>query len=505
MVLLAGALSVGQIVNEKIEVVNVEVPLRVFLDGEPLDSLQKSDFQLHEDNELQEINGFYLRRKKLNIHHITLRADQSVASLPPRYFVLVFRIFQYNRELQKGIDYLFANILRDQDQLLILINDRTMALNQDIWQIRRQEILDQVLQEEAAKASRELESYFQRVHRELENSFQNDISGVTIFLERYREIQREFKKKYLMPDLDKFYNFARHLEKIKAEKWVLNFYQIEMFPTMKIDAPFRRQILNMIANLENLGSSTAMIATNIRRLLAAVDRELAMDTKFPAEQIGKMLLQVDTTYHCFISSMERKGLSENFEYKNVASDLENSLREITRYSGGEVVFSGDIGSALHAIEDKEDVYYVLTYVPQKPERHGKIMVKVNEARLRLIYDDNLRSNYIAKYLQKKKLVDPSIRAHDLAFAQGKLHFTISDFWMTEKNKKLNGQLKVVIRICDKDNNLVYDQNRLINAREKNVSIDIGFEWLKPGRHVFFVEIHDLLSGRMIMDTLSVEN
>jgi hypothetical protein len=441
----------------------------------------------------------------MNTHHIAMRVDQNAGSLPPRYFVLVFRILQYSQQLQKGIDYLFSNILRDQDQLLILVNDLTLALNQDIWQIRRQEILDQVLQAEAAKAGQELEAYFQRLNQEIENSFQLNFISVTNFLERYLEIQREFKAKYLVPDLDKFYNFARHLEKIKAEKWVLNFYQIAMFPKMKIGAPIRRQIVDMVAYLEKEGSAAAVFAGNISRLLDAVDRELGMDTKFPAEQIGKMLLQVDTTYHCVISSMERKGLSENFEYKSVASDLENSLREITRRSGGEVTFSGDIGSALHAIEDKEDVYYVLTYVPKKPERRGKIMIKVNDARFNLLYDDNLRSDYIDRYLQNKRLADPTIQAHDLAFEQGKLRFAISDFWMTEKNKKLTGQLKVVIRICDSGNNLVYDQNRLINAREKNVFIDIGFDWLKPGRYIFFIEIHDLLSGRMIMDALPVEN
>jgi hypothetical protein len=89
------------------------------------------------------------------------------------------------------------------------------------------------------------------------------------------------------------------------------------------------------------------------------------------------------------------------EYKKVASDLENSLREITHRSGGEVIFSGDIGSALHSVEKKEDVCYVLTYEPKRPERRGKIKIKVNNSRCRLLYDDNLRSDYIAQYVQQK--------------------------------------------------------------------------------------------------------
>jgi len=44
--------------REEIDVVNVEVPVRVFLDGLPLADLQKDDFRLFEDNEPQAINGF---------------------------------------------------------------------------------------------------------------------------------------------------------------------------------------------------------------------------------------------------------------------------------------------------------------------------------------------------------------------------------------------------------------------------------------------------------------
>jgi hypothetical protein len=324
-------------------------------------------------------------------------------------------------------------------------------------------------------------------------------------LEKYLRNWNEFKDKYLVPDLDRFYNFARHLEKIKKEKWVLNFYQIEMLPKMKNTGPMRRDLDDLVDDYggeqSNANASASAWVKKIKLLLGEIDRGLDLDKKFPAEQISKMLLRVDTTYHCFINSVEHKWLSENFEYKNVANEFENSLRGITRRSGGEMTVSGDIDSALHAIEGKEDGYYVLTYAPQKPESHGKITIKVNDARYRLLYDDNSRSDYIAQYLQNKKLVDPTIKVHDLVFENGKLHFAISDFRMNEKNKKITGQLKVAIRISDSGSNVVYDQSRLINANEKNVFINIGFDWLKPGKYVFMIEVRDLLSEKTAMDVL----
>jgi hypothetical protein len=510
---LPAAVAAGQILEEKISVVNVEVPVRIFLGGVPLDSLKKGDFQLFENNEPQEINGFYLRRKKMNVHQVAIQANRAAETLPPRYFVLVFRILEYNQQMQKGLDYFFSDILREQDRLLVLANDRTVSLDRDVWQIHRREILEQVLREEAVKARQELESYFVRVGQDvdqnqlrllIDNSTTYGIFPIITFLERYLEVWREFKIKYLVPDLGKFYNFARHLEGIKAEKWVLNFYQFEMFPKLKIDGRLRRQIDGIVARLESEGGSSSQFARVITRLQDTIDRELNVANEFPAEQIGKMLTGVDTTYHCLISGVEREGLSEDLEYKRVASDLEKSLREITTRSGGVVVFSGDIDSALHSIGEKEDVYYVLTYAPKDPERRGKIAVKVNDKRLRLLYDDRQRSDYIAQYVQDRKLSDPTVQLRDLSFAGGKLHFGISDFRMPENEGKTTARLNVVLRIRDGAGTLIYDQARAINARIKTVAVDIGFEWLKPGRYIFFIEVHDLLSGRTAMDILAAE-
>ncbi len=50
--------------REDIVVLNVEVPVRVMYKGKLVDNLKKSDFRLFENGKEQEINGFYLVRKK---------------------------------------------------------------------------------------------------------------------------------------------------------------------------------------------------------------------------------------------------------------------------------------------------------------------------------------------------------------------------------------------------------------------------------------------------------
>jgi len=500
------------VLKEKVEVVNVEVPVRVFRDGVPVGGLSKDDFRLGEDKEPQTINGFYVRKKKMNVQNTELQPASPAPK--PRYFVLVFRILDYNQQMKNGVQYIFDHLLRENDKLLVLVNDRTLLLNQDIWQVKRQEILDQLLAEEALKARQKLEQFFMLVQKDLDQTklrmlMERDQNfyppRIIEFLEQYLQTWKEFKNKYLIPDLDKFYNFARHLEKVKEEKWVLTFYQIEMFPNMKISGQIRQQIEAMIGQLMVARIEDNLHGRIIEQLLGRIDRELNVAEGFPVEEVSKMLIKVDTTYHCIISGVQRESLSEDLEYKKVASDIENSLREITRRSGGEVVFSGNIGSALHTVEEKEDIYYVLTYEPSRPERKGKVKIELpGNPDCRLFYDDNIRADYIGEYLQKKREQDPLVILEGLKLKGRTLAMKISNFKIAGSGKERGGRLSVAIRIRDDQNQQLYNQDRAFAAQESQMDLDVDFAFLKPGRYMFLVEVHDILTGKTIMDVLQAD-
>jgi hypothetical protein len=497
-------------VKEKVEVVNVEVPVRVFLDGAPVAGLTRDDFQLFEGKEKQTINGFYVRKKKLAVENVSIKSEKGSVAAPGRYIVLVFRLIEYNQQMKKGVDYLFEHILRDNDQLLVMVNNRTLALNRDVWQIKRQELLDQVLREEAAKARQDLEMYFLAVQNDLDQTKLSALlernatfypPNIINFLEKYMRTWDEFKKKYLVPDLDKFYNFAHYLEKIQKEKWVLSFFQIEMFPSMKLGVGIRQQIEQLVSELQIARAEDSLHSQIIAQLLERVDRRLNVADDFPVEEVSKMLVKVDTTYHSFIMSVQREVLSEDLEYKKVASDIENSLRGIATQSGGEVIFSGDIGSGLHSIVEKEDIYYVLTYEPKNPAKKERVRIKLANAKYRLFYDDNVRADYIGEYLRKRKAQDPTLRLNHLQLTATQLQLEIIDFKMTETAKGLRGNLKLNIRIRNEQNQQLYDQNRTFLAKEGRVSVAIDFSWLKPGKYMFLVDACDLLSEKTAMDVL----
>lgn len=498
-------------IKEKVEVVNIEVPVRVFLDGAPVAVLTRDDFQLFEGKEKQTINGFYVRKKKLAVQNVAIKSETGSEAVPRRYFVLVFRLIEYNQQMKQGVDYIFEHILRDNDRLLVMVNDRTLTLNQDVWQVKRQELLNQILSEEATKARQNLEKYFLMVQNDLDQTklrmlLENDASfyppNIINFLEKYLSTWEEFKKKYLIPNLDNFYNFARYLEKIKGEKWVLSFFQIEMFPNMKIGGSMRKQIEQVIDELMVARPEDNVHARIIAQLLERINRELNMAADFPTEEVSKMLVKVDTTYHSFIMGVQRETLSEDLEYKKVASDIQNSLREIARQSGGEVIFSGNIGSALHSIVEREDISYVLTYEPKNPTKKERVRITLANPRYQLFYDDNIRADYIGEYLKKKKAQDPTLQLNRLQLVENKLQLEIVDFKMAETAKGLRGNLNVAVRIRDEQNQQLYDQNRTFLAKEGHVSVAIDFSWLKAGKYMFLVEVRDLLSEKTAMDVLA---
>jgi hypothetical protein len=239
----------------------------------------------------------------------------------------------------------------------------------------------------------------------------------------------------------------------------------------------------------------------IAQLLERINRELNMADDFPIEEVSKMLVKVDTPYHSFIMGVQRETQSEDLEYKKVASDIQNSLRAIARQSGGEVIFSGNIGSALHSIVEREDISYVLTYEPTNPARKGKVRVALANPKYRLFYDDNIRADYIGEYLKKKKAQDPTLQLNRLRLVENKLQLEIVDFKMAETTKGLRGNLNVTVRIRDEQNQQLYDQNRTFLAKEGHVSVAIDFSWLKAGKYMFLVEVRDLLSEKTAMDIL----
>ncbi len=505
-------------IKEKVSVTNVEVPVRVFYKGKAVDHLNRKDFKLYEDDKLQTINGFFVKRRKIETQNVQLTTEgQEESPQPSRLFVLVFRLLAYNEHVRKAVDHFFKHILHDNDQLLVFANDSTLMLDKPILDVERKDIVDQILAEEAVRANQRLIAYFSTIQRDLdvtktEIKMERDETSLTVpkttradnltrFLNNYLSTWREYKKKYLLPDIDRYYNFASFLEKVNKEKWVINVYQIEMFPKLKVTGELRQQIEQIIHELQVSRTEDMVFSQIMMGLLNEIDRELNVADEFPAEEISKLFYKVDTTCHSIFCGVQKETFSQDLEFKRISTNIENSLREITANTGGSLITSDNLESAMHTISSKEDLYYMLTYEPDDPQKKGKIKVTVKNKKYKVVYDSNMRADYIKEYLAKKQAENPSVQLKDVSFNEKKLSMEISNFLLKKTRQGNEGRLNVRVRIKDSDNQSLYDKSRYLETKKKITNISIDFEWLTKGEYNILVDVTDLLTGKTAMEFL----
>ncbi|MFH2108706.1 MAG: hypothetical protein ABII93_08570 [Chrysiogenia bacterium] len=498
-------------IKEAVSVVNVEVPVRVFANGQSVSGLGKDDFEISEDGKAQRINGFYFFHKKINSSPAA--AEGSSPAQPPagRYFVLIFRTYSSNEELEKGLLYLFDKVLRPQDQIFVMANNRTLMFEQLGADAGAQGKIFELLRSESQNARNQMLNFVRSIEQSLNmNKFRMAIGGraalsadyLTNFLDSYLRAWQEFKRRYLSLEIDKFYYFSRHLEKVKKEKWVLNFYQLEQFPQIAFGGDIERQLRDYIGLLAADNNPTVKSqGRNIERLLRTIDREMNVAENFPAEEVSKLFYKVNATFHSFFMRVFHDTDSSETQFRSVATDIENSLRALTEATGGTLTASNDIDTALASVSEKNDDYYVLTYEPASAKKIGKIKVRVKGKRYDVLYDNNIRADYINEYLRKKELETPSVKVSELSFSAKKLAFVISDYSLAKIQGETSGMLGVRIRIRDDQQRSVFDQSRNLKADKKTLSLNLSFSSLAAGKYDIIIDVLDQVSGKTCTEVI----
>ncbi|MGD2088755.1 MAG: hypothetical protein PVH61_21430 [Candidatus Aminicenantes bacterium] len=504
---------------EKVTVTNVEVPVRVLHKGKPVIDLTRDDFTIYENKKKVTINGFFLKRKKVNITGTTKVIGES-KPLPPRTFVLVFSITDFNQYLVKAVDHLFENILRTNDRLLVLVNNKTREFPnlENAGKIKRQLMTD--LQEEARQARHRLVTYINKVETYLNMyDFRHRLIGkfggrtpptrvdkrwqkLVSFLDKYLLTWIDYKKNYLSPRVDRFYYFSRYLERLKGDKWVFSFYQFDLFPKIRLTSRtmnYIRDLSSMIMDSREAGAHS--LGKRLHTLSNQIMAELNVSSGFPTEEVSKLFYKVDATFHSFFIKSVVKSSVGDVEYEEVASDIERTLKQITDITGGQNITSNDLVQSIETVSELEDVYYILTYAPRDPKKAGKLKIKVKNKRYKVLYDDNFRADYINEYLQKLegKIKTPEIKLKAFSFDRKILAFTVTDYLMKkikEQDKAAVGMLKIRIRLVNRDNISLFNQEKVLTAQKSEMKISLGaFKKIKRGEYDFLIDAVDMFTGK----------
>jgi hypothetical protein len=211
--------------------------------------------------------------------------------------------------------------------------------------------------------------------------------------------------------------FCQAPGKVKKEKWVLNFYQVELFPKLDRDGPLRKEFVAFASEL-GMGTGGLYVDTTfwgreIHTLLDKIDYSFDVVDNFPLDELSKLFYKANTTFHSILVPTSKKSISNNLKIERVATDIENLLPMLSKSTGSMLLTSAKIKESLKKIREKEDVYYLLTYTPTQKESIGKIKIKVKNRKYDVIYDDTMRVDYINEYLEKREALIPWVKVKDL--------------------------------------------------------------------------------------------
>jgi hypothetical protein len=474
-------------IREEVEVVNVEVPVRVFYKNKPVKGLKKEDFQLFLDGEEWEINGFYEVRKKLKGQS----ADQA-----PRLFVLVFNVSSpAGSDLESAMQVFFTQMIRPKDRLMVLTNN--IFLKDHPVEDPGQEMkkLKKILDIESKKIQFKLMSLetslryiASNLKLELQGSGRRDPgNAIRRFIDDYQNYFIEFKDVFFNPPEAQYLEVAEYLQGQQMEKWVLHFYEIPMFPQLKISGGTLYQVIDSYYKG--------------RRLANPIIYDIGPQLAKPGEldkilHIGKVFVNTGATFHTLLLKNSPAKFFEEYDYRPVTVDSEHIFRQVTRMTYGKIMQTNNMEKFVKNVSDREDVYYMLTYVPKKDIKKSQIKVNViGKKKYRMVYDDRQRARYFRKIAQKVKEEIPRIRIKDVELKEGILSAGISGVLLTPGEDGDIGKILLNIKLLTDKAVLISSTQKAFKSKMDSVPVKLRLPGLKAGNYQVIIEANDINSGR----------
>lgn len=496
---------------ENVTVVNTRFPVRVFLGNKPVNGLKKKNFKLYVDGKETPINGFFEVRKKLSrpssLSPVPAARDDRT---PSRLFVLIFNVSDYGPDLEKDVDSIFGKILRPEDRFLVISNNFFLpeSVVGDL-EIQRKTVLH-ILQRESLKLklnTSHIELHLKTLGADfllnLNNAIALNPGGFpyevfrNFFLD-YILTFEEFKRGYFDMAKEQYIKVAEYLGTQDAEKWVLNFFQVGIFPRFKLHGRIQTAINTFTTHstLNGPGSGNVRMKQLIMDYLPRLDDV----DKWMVDNVSKLFINSGATVHTLLRKPIKTNFMDQFEYRPVSTDSESILRQIARLTGGSVVHSRDADKFVDTIYAKEDVYYMLTYVPGENEsKNTTIRVTVNaDQNYHLIYDSQRKPRFFKKILAKLRRDNPQIKIGAIAFKDDTLSVKISNMKTVSLNRPDDmeaGKIEARVTIMDTNSAVVWETRKLYRSEKSDAMFETKVPPLKKGYYNVLVEVRDLLSWK----------
>ena len=235
-----------------------------------------------------------------------------------------------------------------------------------------------------------------------------------------------------------------------------------------------------------------------------IEKESSTGCVFPEEEVGKLFLKSNVTFHLLLMNAQIDSNSEDLKYSQIGRGFETSFRQLTQNTGGTVILSSDLASALATISEIEDIYYMLSYAPENANKKGKIKVSVSNNNYNVLYDPNHFEDYFKNYVNKKEIEYPTVKMSGLSLVDKKLSLVIENFMLGKIKAETSGLLKIRIHIKNSLDQSIYDQSKSVKAPGKSFSLAINFAFLNTGKYDVIVDVTDQISGKSCTESIQTD-
>jgi len=388
VVILAGLAQAQQLAVES-NVINVEVPVRVYRGGRFVDHLTINDFDIFEDGKLQRLEAVYLVKKRA-----IERRDEVRRFVPQtsRSFYLIFEVSDYTAKIGEALDFFVQNVIMPGDSLTIVTPMKTYRLKPKSFEaLTREKITEQlraILRKDAltgsaeyraaitdletlAKALADKMSDFQDV---TSDKFAETLSSLTFketpfdeTLNMYSTILGNLDHLRIM-DQVKLLDFSKALKNEEGQKYVYLFYQREFLP--KIEPRI------LFAYMERF-QDRPDISQSIQGIFEYYRRDVLINVDLVKQAYADSSIAI---HFLFITAPPPKQVP-GVEYHEQSEDIFSTFREMARATGGFSGVSRNPAYLMKSAVEASENYYLLYYTPRPYTKDGKfheIVVRVKE-------------------------------------------------------------------------------------------------------------------------------
>ncbi len=479
--------------QEAATVMAVEVPVRVLQKGQTIKNLTKEDFEVFENGVKQAITSFEVVSRRISIRK---EISPDAMNIPPkkRTFLLIFNIFDYNDAVEEGIDYFFQNIFQSRDQIIILAEDKLLnietgkgisAISQNLKEtLKKFKVISTAQTIRAYKdlryeADRLLANLRPDV-RNLRNSWDQDILR---FYNNYIRIWADYKKQYIIPDIEIYRSIIKRVKLIEGEKWALCFQQREIFPKLKNEGSLERAIREKV-DVSSADPTLTAQQRNIRAKQWELQNNLDVSRNIPTERLKNLFMEANITFHLILLDSAKFLIAQDFELRKVSQDYDDCFKQISFSTGGYSTFSNNVSEALQKATESEDYHYLLVYSPKDSQSTEKrdIEVKVNKKGIDIFY-----------LKQIPEIGEPLITISNFKIKRKTISFSIVNYIRTQIEGKLTGIGEIKITIFDEESNKVFDEGNTLNIIDEEFNISLNFDWLESGSYFIIIQAIDRIS------------